>query len=141
MLNQLVNLTQFASKKERSSKKKLFERNGESSSSKQIFTSLCLTWIVLEKKNSCIFSLVFIVICGIRCERQKHMHCQSHDQVLNNRSRKQKKSFKNHLTKRLFWKKQHNHIKLPCTISALNSRFFENFVIPSKLDANRIIKF
>ena len=38
-------------------------------------------------------------------------------------------------------KKQHNHIKLPCHISALNSRFFENIVIPSKLDANRIIKF
>ena len=38
-------------------------------------------------------------------------------------------------------KKQHNHIKLPRNISALNSRFFENIVIPSKLDANRIIKF
>ena len=40
-----------------------------------------------------------------------------------------------------FQKKQHNHIKLPCNISALNSRFLENIVIPSKLDANRIIKF
>ena len=38
-------------------------------------------------------------------------------------------------------KKQHNHIKLPRNVSALNSRFFENIVIPSKLDANRIIKF
>ena len=40
-----------------------------------------------------------------------------------------------------FQKKQHNHIKLPCNISAFNSRFLENIVIPSKLDANRIIKF
>ena len=29
----------------------------------------------------------------------------------------------------------------PRTVSALKSRFFENIVIPSKLDANRIIKF
>eukprot|EP00493_Phyllostaurus_siculus_P009795 UN09926 len=43
--------------------------------------------------------------------------------------------------KQFFPKKQHNHIKLPHTVSALNSRFFENIVIPSKLDANRIIKF
>ena len=106
-----------------------------------IHVSLFILDCSWKKKNSCFFSLVFIVICGIRCERQKHIHCQSHDQVLNNRSWKQKKSFKNHLTKRLFWKKQHNHIKLPETVSALNSRFFENIVIPSKLDANRIIKF
>ena len=29
----------------------------------------------------------------------------------------------------------------PCAFGALKSRFFENIVIPSKLDANRIIKF
>ena len=29
----------------------------------------------------------------------------------------------------------------PCASSALKSRFFENIVTPSKLDANRIIKF
>ena len=53
-----------------------------------------------------------------------------------------KQSFNKHLTKTIFpEKKQHNHIKLPQTVSALNSRFFENIVIPSKLDANRIIKF
>ena len=36
-------------------KKKLFERNGESINSKQIFTSLCLSWIVLEKKKEIVF--------------------------------------------------------------------------------------
>ena len=96
----------------------------------------------MKKKNSCFFPLFlwWFVVFAVK-EKNIFIVNRMHDQVLNNRSWKQKKSFKNHLTKRLFWKKQHNHIKLPWNISALNSRFFENIVIPSKLDANRIIKF
>ena len=85
-------------------------------------------------------SLVFISICG-RFIEPKHIHCQSQ---MSNKWNVivQKQSFNKHLTKTIFSeKKQHNHIKLPRTVSALNSRFFENIVIPSKLDANRIIKF
>ena len=41
--------------------------------------------------------------------------------------------------KRLFQKKQHNHIN--GLTNAVNLKIFENIVIPSKLDANRIIKF
>ena len=109
-------------KKEGSSKgkKPFFEANGESGN----LLKICVFWMVLGKKNW--WKNRFLVFCNLWYLVTIHAKDFS-------------KGY--YLTKTFLSKKQHNHIKLPLHISALNSRFFENIVIPSKLDANRIIKF
>ena len=101
-------------------KKTFFEANGESGN----LLKICVFWIVLGKKNW--WKNRFLVFCNLWYSVTIHAKDFS-------------KGY--YLTKTFLSKKQHNHIKLPCAVSALNSRFFENIVIPSKLDANRIIKF
>ena len=101
-------------------KKPFFEANGESGN----LLKICVFWIVLGKKNW--WKNRFLVFCNLWYSVTIHAKDFS-------------KGY--YLTKTFLSKKQHNHIKLPCPVSALNSRFFENIVIPSKLDANRIIKF
>ena len=116
-------------------KKKNFLRNDESGNSKhelKIFTSLFKSWIVLEKRRIC-GNFVPCFYCNLSTAWPNFEQLKWKANEFG-----QESSHKNTVFGR------ENNIEFdvnPRTVSALKSRFFENIVIPSKLDANRIIKF